>query len=228
MTKKRHTASRMLLALVALTLVSFCFLGSTFARYTSTGTGTAITQVAEWSITGAEDFESASAKIDFQQLSPSAAPYYASAERTHSTGKVKVAAITNNGDVNAKVWFTASAVPTITGPEEADWGAGIDAADGNTPTQAQVQGLFSIVFYYSTAADSAESATTTLPGNETDAVTVNADGGVIYIYAEVTWTSVADAFSDKLDTWVGMNVTSVGWTLNYTAVQTSTQPATGA
>ena len=120
MTKKRHTASRMLLALIALTLVSFCFLGSTFARYTSTGTGTATTQVAEWSITGAEDFESASAEIDFQQLSPSAAPY-ASAERTHSTGKVKVAAITNTGDVNAKVWFTASAVPTITGAEEIVW-----------------------------------------------------------------------------------------------------------
>ncbi len=135
MTKKRHTASRMLLALIALTLVSFCFLGSTFARYTSTGTGTAITQVAEWSITGAEDFESASAEIDFQQLSPSAAPY-ASAERTHSTGKVKVAAITNTGDVNAKVWFTASAVPTITGAEEIVWGTGINDTDGNTPTQA--------------------------------------------------------------------------------------------
>ena len=41
--------------LVVLTLLSCCFLGSTFARYTSGGTGTATVQVAKWDVKNTQE-----------------------------------------------------------------------------------------------------------------------------------------------------------------------------
>lgn len=50
MTNKKSIVSKLLLGLVLLTLISCCFLGSTFARYTSGGSGSASTGIANWSI----------------------------------------------------------------------------------------------------------------------------------------------------------------------------------
>ena len=46
MTKKKSIFIKLFVALVALTLISCCFLGSTFARYTSEDSGTASVNVA--------------------------------------------------------------------------------------------------------------------------------------------------------------------------------------
>ena len=55
-----------------------------------------------------------------------------------------------------------------------------------------------------------------------------ANGETLYIFAEVTWTSddktVYGDAADKRDTWVGENVTSVSWTISYTAVQVTELP----
>ena len=50
MTKRKSVVSKILLLVVLLTLVSCCFLGSTFARYTSSGSGTGTLQVAKWDV----------------------------------------------------------------------------------------------------------------------------------------------------------------------------------
>lgn len=46
MTQKRKLVSKLFVAVVVLTLVSCCFLASTFARYTSGGSGTGTVEVA--------------------------------------------------------------------------------------------------------------------------------------------------------------------------------------
>lgn len=219
MTKKKGIASKLFLLVVLLTLISCCFLGSTFARYISTDSGTATMQVAKWSIdvTNKEGGDMTTAV--FNKLSP-AMEEYKSTPRTNSTGKVLVATITNTGDVDALVSFTISEQPTLTQGEGAeDFGAG-------TYTLETIQGLFSIKLYTNTTS-SADGATEYTPG-ETAAINVAATSGTLYVYAEVTWTSddstVFGNAADERDTWVGQNVESVAYALTYTAVQNSEKP----
>lgn len=107
MTKRKSIVSKILLAIVALTLISCCFLGSTFARYTSGGTGSAGTSVAKWDV--GFDTEGQT-EITETKLSPSMDEYKgADDKRTNSTGKILVATITNSGEVKASVTITAGA-----------------------------------------------------------------------------------------------------------------------
>ena len=53
MTKKKNIASKLVLVLFVLTLISCCLLGSTFARYVSSGSGQASVGIAKWDV----DFE---------------------------------------------------------------------------------------------------------------------------------------------------------------------------
>lgn len=218
MTRKKHTVSRLFLALIALTLVSFCFLGSTFARYTSTGTGTAITQVAKWSITeswnGTE--VEGETQVAFGKLSPSQAEWTSTdAPRTHKTGKILVAQITNGGEVNALVTLTADEVVTF----KEDTTMTLDPAVEGLDTD-DAKSCFSIQFYWTK--DSATEATqTTITGIELNV------GEILYVYAEVTWTSLDNwgaITADMVDTWIGENITEVSWGLTYTAVQNSQKP----
>ncbi len=224
MTKKRHTASRMLLALVALTLVSFCFLGSTFARYTSTGTGTATTQVAKWDIDITGGGDSGSTAITFAKLSPSMDAWADGETRSHSTALIKVATIENKGDVGALVTLAADEtaklkngtgeVTTVTG-DEAPYAFDINHAKAR----------FTIKFYWSYAETNGASGT-----EYTTPIALQPSTGTdktVYIYAVVTWTSLDSegaAFADALDTWIGENITEVSWNLSYTAVQNTQLP----
>ncbi len=218
MTKKKGIASKLFLLVVLLTLISCCFLGSTFARYISTGDGTATMQVAKWSIdvTNKEGGDMTTAV--FNKLSP-AMEEYKSTPRTNSTGKVLVATIKNTGDVDALVSFDVGDAE-LKGPE------GAEISDWGSYSKTVIQGLFSIALYTNTA-DNAGGATAYTPG-ETDPIKVAATSGALYVYAEVTWTSddnsVSGAEADARDTWVGQNVESVAYALTYTAVQSSEKP----
>ncbi len=218
MTKKKGIASKLFLLVVLLTLISCCFLGSTFARYISTGGGTATMQVAKWSINVANEEGGDMTTAVFDKLSP-AMEEYKSTPRTNSTGKVLVATITNTGDVDALVSFTVGDAE-LKGPE------GAEISDWGSYGETVIQGLFSIALYTNTA-DNAGGATEYKPG-ETAAIKVAATIGALYVYAEVTWTSdddsVSGAEADARDTWVGQNVESVAYALTYTAVQKSEKP----
>lgn len=213
MTQKRKLVSKLFVAVVVLTLVSCCFLASTFARYTSGGSGTGTVEVATWKITGKGE-----GQIDakFNQLSPSM-DEYVSTPRKHSTAPVLVATITYEIDVNGILTLTVGE-ETIT-KTAADWG---------TYDVDEIKGLFDIQLYLS---DATASSIADLTGKEvaSDAETeVTAGSGIYYVYAVVTWTSdddtVKGAAADARDTWVGANVTSVGYELSYTFVQDSEAP----
>lgn len=231
MTQRKSIGAKLFIALIALTLISCCFLGSTFARYTSGGNGSASTGVAKWSINVTGGGTSGNMDVDFtNKLSPSMdnfAGESAGQERTNSTGKILIATIKNTGEVAAKVTITAGDITIDNTVEYATDGSGITNVnagnDDAAPTEAQVKGLFSIKLYQ----DDSE----TYAGDNTEIkgeITLSATTGVVYIFAEITWTSAdteGEAVADAIDTWVGENVTEISYTFSYTAVQASEIPA---
>ncbi|HIW55518.1 MAG TPA: hypothetical protein H9686_00845 [Firmicutes bacterium] len=230
MTQRKSIGAKLFIALIALTLISCCFLGSTFARYTSGGKGSASTGVAKWSIDVTGGGAEGSMDVDFtNKLSPSMdnfAGESAGQERTNSTGKILIATINNEGDVTAKVTITAGAITITETGEYAKDGTGITkdnaSNDGVAPTEDQVKALFDIKLYQD---DSAKYTDGTEIGGE---ITLPATNGVVYIFAEITWTSAdtqGKAVADAIDTWVGENVTEISYTFSYTAVQASEIPA---
>ena len=216
MAQKKKIVSKLFLLVLLLTIISSCFLGSTFARYTTTKEGTASLTVAKWAINlyNSEDVEQDAFTFTFDSLSPDKEEYTGE-NRTNSTGKVLVAVLKNEGAVNAYVTFgNAAETETILRAEGVeDWGDYSEAA---------IKGLFEIKLYEGT--DENTATDTALTEQELVA------GGILYIFAEVVWTSddasVTGTDADLRDTWVGENVTSVQYTLSYTAVQhTETTPA---
>ena len=212
MTQKRKLVSKLFVAVVVLTLVSCCFLASTFARYTSGGGGKGTVEVATWKITGEG---AGQINAQFKQLSPSKAAYV-DTPRTHSTAPVLVATIEYEIDVNGILTLTASE-ETIT-KTATNWG---------TYDENQIKGLFDIQLYTSTTDGAAVSVDGLTAYDE--AINVPATSGTYYVYAVVTWTSdyetVKGAAADTRDTWVGENVTGVSFDISYTAVQDSQLPA---
>lgn len=231
MTQRKSIGAKLFIALIALTLISCCFLGSTFARYTSGGSGSASTGVAAWNINVKGGGTSGNMDVDFtNKLSPSMDNFVStSAEeaRTNSTGKILIATIRNTGDVDAKVTITAGDISiTKNGEVEYDKGTGITKENvsngGVAPTEGQVKGLFEIKLYQD---DSAEYTDGAEIGSE---INLPATNGEVYIFAEITWTSTdtqGEAVADAIDTWVGKNVTEISYTFSYTAVQASEIPA---
>lgn len=229
--KKRGIGRTLFIALIALTLISCCFLGSTFARYTSVGDGSASVTIAKWSVSAGEG--GLTTTFDSGKLSP-AEDAYSSGTRSHETAKVQIGQITNDGDVTADLFFE-DLTETVTKIEAASYatdGKGITGTGGATAdaSESEVLGLFSMNLYYSIGTAQADT-------NET--ITIDSDtaielaaGQTMYIYATVVWTtndtnsgSDQGVAADALDTWVGENVTTVSYEFNFRAVQGSELPA---
>lgn len=223
MTKKKRVVSKLTLLVVLLTLISCCFLGSTFARYTTSGTGSAKVEVAKWNLSIEGDGANGTTEMSFDKLSP-AQGEYGSKARKHATGKILVATITNSGDVDALVTVTAGALAVK--DEPAPNYSGDDASAAGITSAADVLAVFSIALYTGTDGEQDPvSGSYTLISDDLKLAT----NKTLYIYAEITWTSdVGDKTgeaADKRDTWIGENVTTIGCTLSYKAVQNSVRPA---
>ena len=88
---KKRILTRVLIVIAALTLLSCCFLGSTFAKYVTSAKGSGTVGIANWDVSvTAED----SWNYTFDNLSPDK-----DETGTHSTGWVKVASLRNEGEV---------------------------------------------------------------------------------------------------------------------------------
>lgn len=236
MTKKKNIASKLVLVLFVLTLISCCLLGSTFARYVSGGTGSASVGIAKWDVDFTNNVTAGGTAVDFGKLSPSDEENAGSVNRTHETDYVLVATITNNSDVAAEVTVkggdvSAKLVENIqydpTGYSSSDNGV-----TGKGASETQVLGLFSIKLY-STDTNTKPTGTPTEISNPItlDAKEESKDADCVYIWAKVVWTSndgngTTTALGDAIDTWVGENVTNILIDVNYTAVQFSELPPT--
>lgn len=231
MTKKKGIASKLFIGLTGLTLLSCCFLGTTFARYTSGGSGTAEVGVALWDVNFSTD---GTATATTTKLSPSMAAYNAEndSNRAKSTGKFLVATITNNSEVAADVTITYDSEATygfVTGGAT-DFGDGFsynyETMAVTPPTEAQVDELFSIVVFTGTTT-TAEGATPYTQAVNLPAKSEEAAAAQVYIFVEITWTSDDDTWgvsSDALDTWVGENIEKLTYNLTFTATQASEIP----
>ncbi len=234
--EKKRIASKLFAALVVLTLISCCFVGTTFARYTTTNSGVASVNVAKWDldITLTDNTPNGdSIEYNFGKLSPSMDNYTDTSgkDATNTTGHKYVAYITNNSDVNATVTLSADATPTYVlnnGSGFVDQANDYEYNDGlygNGVSEAQADDVFSIKLYYT---KSQGSNYTAAEGAKIEL----AQQDVVYIYAEVIWTTHYDGLgtdscvlADAIDTWLGENLASLSWNISYTAVQASQIPA---
>lgn len=195
---KKRILTRVLIVIAALTLLSCCFLGSTFAKYVTTASGNAKITVAEWNVDLTPE---GSGNITIGQLSP------AVSGNTHDTGWKKVAVFKNTGDVKAQVTITGVKLDVA----DAGWESGYDSAAGHS-SYANTEALnntFKIAF--STNSDGSSPLTSFELAAETGSVT---------LYANVTWTTQSDA----QDTFYGEWLQTLTWNLTYSAVQSSQIP----
>lgn len=235
MVKKKEIVSKLVLGLFVLTALSFCFLGSTFARFTSGGNGSATADIAKWDVSFGQEEESE--PVSLGMISPLMNPYAEGTVRSHTGEKLKIATITNNSDVKASVTidlkdFVLNLVDAESVPfGEKTWTASSEV-EGLAPTEAQAESLFSIKLWYcgeDTDTDDPSKATSVIEAGKS-AITLDAKGGdssVLNIFAEITWTSLDEKLqknSDALDTWVGKNVEGMNVSFVFTAVQASEKP----
>ena len=214
---KKRILTRVLIVIAALTLLSCCFLGSTFAKYVTDETGTAQVGVAKWDI-DVETAGSTNVDVNLNKLSPDMADYNSGSTRSHTSDKFLVAIVTNNSDVKATI--TVSAGDTATCVLVADHPS---TEQGFEDKSTEAAACFSIKLYKSDTNDATD-ATEKLVSETLNAKTAD-PADAIYIFAEVTWTSQdTTGNGDELDTWIGQYVTSVSWTLTYKAVQASELP----
>ena len=221
MTKKKGIASKLFIGLTGLTLLSCCFLGTTFARYTSGGEGKAQVGVALWDVSAADEFES-TLDTENADISPSMKAYNeGSANRTNTSALIPVVAITNNGDVSATITIDSTIKGMdFTFVEEAavsEFGEGFEAS-GN-PTQDEVEELFTAAI---SLGDDADGTGATVATEKTIA-----PDEVVYVFVAITWTSQDGEWgskSDALDTWVGQYIANIEFTFGFTAVQASEIP----
>ena len=201
---KKRILTRVLIVIAALTLLSCCFLGSTFAKYVTSAKGSGTVGVAKWDITISGDGTGTTA-VSFSDLSPDADTGGNGA--THSTGYYPIATITNNGEVDAFITFSASQLPKITwvdntAPNESTEGYTAYYSEDNT------KAMFSIKFYSNDS------------GTELSQDYTLAARSTLNIYARVTWTTI----DNDTDTWYGEHVDTVSWDLSYTATQKTEKP----
>ena len=230
---EKSDKKRILTVIAALTLLSCCFLGSTFARYVTNASGSGTVSIAKWDV----DFTgSGKSAISFGKLSPLNAAWNGTTARVNPIDiKDNAAAltITNSSEVDAVVTIS------ISEPAFAyQLGKGT-IGDAGAPSKEQA--LKVISFQY--ALDTGSTAYGSLTWNPVAAagssvnVTLNANGGTTTtakLYLRVVWTSLdteelygtgaSAAKADNLDTWFGENVDTVTANLTYSAVQASDLP----
>lgn len=237
MTKKKNIFVKLFVALVALTLISCCFLGSTFARYTSGGKGSADVDVAKWSIT---DDIADETTVSVGTFSPNMNGYGEGATVSNSTQPKAVMTLTNAGDVDAFVTFSVGDASfldeenqgvSFTG-SSTEYAWSDSALTGDHASEKQVKARFSVQLYYAVgdvdAWDSAYAANGIALGDTPTQVTLATEQSIT-IFMVVTWTTPYESDSaslgelcDAIDTWIGQNVASIAYEVSFKAVQAET------
>lgn len=237
MKQKSRIASKLFAVLVVLTLISCCFLGTTFARYTSGQSGDASVGVAVWDIGTSKGGD---LNITADKLSPSVEEFIKEEHNTEprenslTNGITQLVTITNNSDVDALVtvtigkltyaWQDGKATGFVTSEQAYSWSNG--NLNGTGVSKEQADAVLTIKFYWdASGADEITEEPKRLSAKTSD------PAASCSIYYEVTWTSYdADAetadLPDAIDTWLGENLASIGCKISYTAVQASEQPNT--
>lgn len=197
--KKKKILPKLFAALVVLTLISCCFLGTTFARYTSSGSGTASVTVADWDVNVDNTYlDEATLSMTFGSLSPD---HSQSNTGTNEAATQSITVTNGSTEVHALVTVVLSGAPTITR---------VGGASTSDVSDEDVTSTLSLGLSFMTSG--------TVEGDNLTTGIDLAPGASVTITGTVTWTTKDDA----IDTKIGRFVSAVGWTLNFTAVQNTT------
>lgn len=197
-TEKKRILSKVLIVLAALTLLSCCFMGSTFAKYVTNGSGSASMTIADWDVAIVNEQEG---NVTITDLSPDVDGV------SHSTRWIKVAVISNSGDVSADV--TVSVSELTVGSAVFEEGADEDERWNQYVSDTELQKVFTVAF-------ASDANGTEITNNKFTL----APSGSQDIYMQVTWKTQSDA----QDTFFGEYLNSLTWTISYSAVQSSELP----
>lgn len=216
---KKNVAGKIAALVLMLTVISCCFLGSTFAKYTSSTTGTANVSVAKWQIDGvSENTQTQSFTFTMDKLSPAV-------NGTKNTLTTTTAyTITNSSDVAADITIALGTdsgawgyefFTTEDGLSNAKTSLGeITYVDSNGATQTLTDEIMKKVFTITLSVSDATA---------TDGVYSLAVGSSMTITVTVDWnTQTPDG--DAIDTAIGMYVKSITTSLTVTATQSTQVP----
>ena len=248
---------RSALILLLLTLISGCFLGSTFARYVSKGEGDLSAGVAEWKITETNSVADTAA-VKLANFSPNMAKFKSGKVRKREMNDVLLFSLKNDGDVQANVYLTLGeegennspavvAYGYVTGTDEVNKDDVIGFGDTEPdykPTKAEFAQIITMTPDIRIGTELGN-ATTAYTNTDTDSKTYYAlaPGQTLYVLVDVAWTTDLTGDSDSAiteygdyniveadlrDTWIGENVAAVGWEYSWVALQGSELPASGA
>lgn len=228
---KKRILTRVLVVLAALTLLSCCFLGSTFARYVTNASGSAQVGVAKWDVSVTPS-AALDVTVDANKLSPDDADWADDGtDRIHKHAGALAMTITNKGDVAADVdvTFSVKGYQDTNGSWFTGWST--DGIKGNADVPSETEATTTLKIQVAVTTSS------TLPAKDasvwkdygTVPVNVAAKGGVVYVYIRAVWDTMDDlgeATSDKIDTWLGENISAVVADISCSAVQASELPTT--
>ena len=223
--------------IAALTLLSCCFLGSTFAKYVTNADGSASVGVAKWDIDVSNATDGTVTEVAFGKLSPSMAAWENGKTRVNPCGDTQAATtIKNSGEVDAAVTITLGKDPTFKNADETSVNSKFNNTHGivggaDQPSLTEAKETIIIQFAVMTSGQPgdddwfnySQSKSVTLKPQEACAV-----------YVRALWMSKDGAgrngenvpYADLIDTWLGENVASVSVDLVLSAVQASERPTT--
>lgn len=234
---KKRILTRVLIVIAALTLLSCCFLGSTFARYVTNANGSASVGVAKWDIDVSNATDGTVKEVEFGKLSPLMAAWENGKTRVKQCGDTQAATtITNSGEVNAAVTITLGTDPTFKGAGGTSVNSQFNNTYGivggaNQPSLTEAKETIIIQFAVKTLGQ---------PGDDdwfnysqSKSVTLKPQESCT-VYVRALWMSKDGAgrngenipYADLIDTWLGENVASVSVDLVLSAVQASERPTT--
>ena len=229
--EKKSVLKKLTIGIAAMALISCAFVGGTFARYT-TGEKEIPggVNVADWKIEVIED------AADIFEFTPNMEAYD-SAPRTKTVSEGgKILEIKNSGKVAATVTIKVDTGSYVMEDKEGNLaqfpeysvvnGEAVNA-EWESVTVSNIFTLGGLTVQYS-------GSTTTEDGDTqgtvtTYTITLKAGESVIVSVGEVIWTSDLTgengAYGDLRDTWIGENISQIGYKMTWSAVQAEELPA---
>ncbi len=200
--EKRKFGTKILGLVFILTILSCYFLGSTFAKYTSSTEGTASATVAKWEITGITDQTNAYS-FSVEKVAPSKD----GSEKKISAGEY---VITNKSDVDVEITITPAALTFY------DYNnAAYTDTEENGLTATTIGEVFTLAYTWKKGDAAMTENKVTLAKGETLTIT-----------GAITWrASNNETEKDEVDTKIGMHVSKITGGFSLVAVQASDSPA---
>lgn len=229
--EKKSVLKKLTIGIAAMALISCAFVGGTFARYT-TGEKEIPggVNVADWKIEVIED------AADIFEFTPNKEAYSNQIrEKTVSEGG-KILEIKNSGKVAATVTIKVDTSSYVMEDKEGNPaqfpeydvvdGEAVNAAWQNVDSVNDIFTINDLTVQYSgstSAATGKEQGTVT-----TYEITLHAGESVIVSIGEVIWTSDLSGENgvngDARDTWIGENISQIGYKMTWSAVQAEELP----